>query len=65
MCYSILTKTEKEVPINPENKGNIRYNVPISLAFEDKNHLSVHKDTLAFKTEILDRCVSSGARPDV
>ena len=24
----------------------LRYNVPISLAFEDKNHLSVHRDIL-------------------
>ena len=35
-------KTEKAVPIKPENKANIKYNVPISLAFEDKNHLSFH-----------------------
>jgi hypothetical protein len=34
--------TEKAVPIKPENKANIRYNVPISLAFDDKNHLSFH-----------------------
>jgi hypothetical protein len=27
--------------------ANIRYNVPISLALEDKNHLSVQSDILA------------------
>lgn len=43
---SSLIKTEKAVPSNPENKANIKYNVPMSLAFEDQNHLSVHKDTL-------------------
>ena len=31
-----------------KNKANIKYNVPISLAFEDQNHLSNHKDTPAF-----------------
>ena len=36
--------TEKAVPINPENKAKIRYNVPISFAFEDKNHLSVQRE---------------------
>ena len=45
---SNLIKTEKAVPNNPENKANIKYNVPISLAFEDKNHRSVHKDKLVF-----------------
>ena len=34
--------TEKAVPIKPENNANIRYNVPISFALEDKNHLSFH-----------------------
>ena len=34
--------TEKAVPIKPENRANIRYNVPISFAFDDKNHLSFH-----------------------
>jgi hypothetical protein len=38
-------KTENAVPINPENNANIRYNVPISLAFEDKNHLSFQRDS--------------------
>lgn len=51
---SNLIKTEKAVPNSPENKANIRYNVPISLAFEDKNHLSVHKDILLFMGERLD-----------
>jgi hypothetical protein len=45
---SNLIKTEKAVPISPENKANIKYNVPISLALEDKNHLSSHKDIDAF-----------------
>jgi hypothetical protein len=35
-------RTEKAVPTKPENKANIKYNVPISFAFEDKNHLSFH-----------------------
>lgn len=39
---SNLINTEKAVPTNPENKAKIRYNVPISLALQDKNHLSVH-----------------------
>lgn len=42
---SNLIKTEKAVPINPENKAKIRYKVPISLAFEDQNHLSTQSDT--------------------
>jgi len=45
------TNTEKAVPNNPENKAKIRYSVPISLAFEDKNHLSVQSEMLALKTE--------------
>jgi hypothetical protein len=39
------TNIEKAVPINPENKENIKYNVPISLAFDDKNHLSNQRET--------------------
>jgi hypothetical protein len=35
-------KTEKAVPTNPENNAKIKYNVPISFAFDDKNHLSFH-----------------------
>jgi hypothetical protein len=50
---SNLIKTEKAVPNSPENKANIKYSVPISLAFEDQNHLSVHKDTLVFFTDKL------------
>jgi hypothetical protein len=41
---SILINTENAVPINPENNAKIKYKVPISLAFVDQNHLSVHKD---------------------
>ena len=40
---SNLINIENAVPIRPENKANIKYNVPISLAFDDKNHLSFHK----------------------
>jgi len=43
---SNLINTEKAVPINPENKANIKYNVPISLALLLKNHLSVQRDIL-------------------
>jgi hypothetical protein len=45
---SNLINTEKAVPISPENNANIKYNVPISLAFDDKNHLSSHNDIDAF-----------------
>ena len=45
---SNLIKTEKAVPNRPENKANIKYNVPISLAFDDKNHLSVQSEILDF-----------------
>jgi hypothetical protein len=41
---SNLISTEKAVPINPENNAKIRYKVPISLALEDKNHLSVKEE---------------------
>ena len=41
---SNLISTENAVPNNPENKANIKYNVPISLAFEDKNQRSNHKE---------------------
>jgi hypothetical protein len=41
---SNLIKTENAVPINPENKANIRYKVPISFALHDKNHLSTQRD---------------------
>jgi|SRR5438105_13089828 len=46
---SNLIKTEKAVPNNPENRANIKYKVPISLAFVDKNHLSLHIDIDDFK----------------
>ena len=39
---SNLIKTENAVPTKPENNANIKYKVPISLAFDDKNHLSCH-----------------------
>jgi len=51
---SNLINTEKAVPNNPENKAKIRYSVPISLAFEDKNHLSVQSEIFALKTERLE-----------
>ena len=41
---SSLINTEKAVPISPENNANIRYKVPISLALDEKNHLSSHKE---------------------
>lgn len=41
---SNLISTEKAVPNSPENKAKIKYNVPISLAFEDMNQRSHHKD---------------------
>jgi len=40
---SILIKTEKAVPNNPENNAKIKYKFPISLAFVEKNHLSTFK----------------------
>jgi hypothetical protein len=39
---SNLINTENAVPAKPENIANIKYNVPISLALHDKNHLSFH-----------------------
>ena len=50
---SNLIKTEKAVPNNPENKANIKYNVPISLALDDKNHLSVQSEILDFNILLL------------
>jgi len=41
---SNLIRTENAVPNKPENNANIKYNVPISFAFEDKNQRSNHKD---------------------
>jgi hypothetical protein len=43
---SNLIKTEKAVPNNPEKIANIKYNVPISLALVERNHLSKPLDTL-------------------
>jgi hypothetical protein len=51
---SNLISTEKAVPSRPENNANIRYSVPISLAFEDRNHLSVHKEILPLTGELID-----------
>ena len=36
---SNLIRTEKAVPIIPAKTANIKYNVPISLAFVEKSHL--------------------------
>jgi len=47
---SNLINTENAVPTKPENNAYIKYNTPISLAFEDKNHLSNH-------IEIPDFCI--------
>jgi hypothetical protein len=41
---SSLINTEKAVPNKPENKANIKYSVPMSLALLDKNHLSTGID---------------------
>ena len=46
---SNLISTEKAVPSKPENKANIKYNVPISLAFDDQNHLSNQGELLIVK----------------
>jgi hypothetical protein len=53
---SNLIKTEKAVPNSPENNANIRYNVPISFAFEDKNHLSIQSEILDFKLSWIAIC---------
>lgn len=45
---SILIRTEKAVPIKPANKANIKYNVPMSFALEDQNHLSKNMETSLF-----------------
>ena len=39
---SNLIKTEKAVPTKPASRAKMRYNVPMSFALLDKNHLSVH-----------------------
>ncbi len=43
---SNLINTENAVPTKPANKAKIRYKVPISLAFVEKNHLSSQRETL-------------------
>jgi len=53
---SNLIKTEKAVPNSPENNAKIKYNVPISLAFDDKNHLSVQSEILEFKLLFIINC---------
>ena len=40
---SNLIKTEKAVPTKPDNKAKIRYKIPMSLALDEKNHLSVQR----------------------
>ena len=41
---SNLIKTEKAVPTKPESRAKIRYKVPMSLALDEKNHLSVQRE---------------------
>lgn len=41
---SNLIRTENAVPNKPENKANIKYKVPMSLALLDKNQRSSHRD---------------------
>jgi hypothetical protein len=50
---SSLIKTEKAVPSKPENRENIRYNVPISFALLDKNQRSNQRDIFAVSTSKL------------
>src|SRR6187549_1440175 len=38
-----LINTENAVPTKPENNAYIKYNTPMSLALDDKNHLSNHR----------------------
>jgi len=40
---SNLINTENAVPTKPENNAYIKYNTPMSLALDDKNHLSNHR----------------------
>jgi hypothetical protein len=56
---SNLISTEKAVPISPENNAKIKYNVPISLALEDKNHRSLHIDIEDFTLEKLSTSFNS------
>ena len=41
---SSIISTENAVPSKPENKENIRYNVPISFRLLDKNQRSNQRD---------------------
>ena len=41
---SNLISTENAVPNSPENSANIKYNVPISFALEDKNQRSNQRE---------------------
>lgn len=45
---SNLIRTENAVPSNPANNAKIRYKVPISLALEDKNQRSHHREISDF-----------------
>lgn len=38
---SILIRTENAVPSRPENNAKIKYKIPISLAFEERNQRSI------------------------
>ena len=53
---SSLIKTEKAVPSNPENRENIRYNVPMSFALLDKNQRSSQREIFALFTS---KCLCS------
>jgi len=44
LANSNRIKTENAVPTKPENKAKIKYKTPISLAFDDKDHLSVFNE---------------------
>ena len=61
--YLILIglKQKRLYPIIQQKKPKLNTDVPISLWFVDKNHLSVHKDILVFTWERLDQCVSSSS----
>ena len=51
---SNLINTEKAVPTKPANNAYIKYKTPMSLAFDDKNHLSKNRlipDLLIWKLE--------------
>jgi hypothetical protein len=49
---SNLISTEKAVPNNPEKRANIKYNVPISLALVELNHLSIPIDIWDFNAKL-------------